>query len=423
MASVLDVFLHGTLVGSITNLTSDHNVFTFDERYLEDERRPTLSLGLLDPEGNVSAPSKTPQVRLLPFFSNLLPEGHLRQYLAARAHVNPVRDFPLLWILGQDLPGAVVVRHRAGAAIPLYDGDLVASDVQNDPTVLKFSLAGVQLKFSAILETSGGLTVPVHGTNGDWILKMPSAIYADVPQNEFAMLTFAREVGIDVPEIRTIDPSEISGLPPEVRRDLGIALAIKRFDRHDGERIHVEDFNQIFSQYPAEKYDNVSYGNMLSGIWRTLGERDAREFVRRLVFNIGIGNADMHLKNWSVIFPDGRTPRLAPAYDYVSTVAYIDDDSLALSIHRTKRWNEISHDRLERFANRANVPKTVVLESAREMVERIRDVWPSLKGSLDLDSRVITRIDAQMKLVPIFGATSATTAIAMPVPEKHTEIQ
>ena len=50
------------------------------------------------------------RMRLLPFFSNLLPEGHLRDYLAGRAGVKPAREFFLIRVLGQDLPGAVTVR-------------------------------------------------------------------------------------------------------------------------------------------------------------------------------------------------------------------------------------------------------------------------------------------------------------------------
>jgi serine/threonine-protein kinase HipA len=56
-----------------------------------------------------------------------------------------------------------------------------------------------------------------------------------------------------------------------------------------------------------------------------------QEFVRRIVFSAAIGNTDMHLKNWTLLYPDGRTPKLSPAYDLVSTIAYIDDFTMALS--------------------------------------------------------------------------------------------
>ncbi len=424
MPHTLEVSLGERRVGTITNLTSDHNVFTFDPDYVADAARPTLSLGLYDAEGALSLPTRAPQVRLLPFFANLLPEGHLRQYLADRAHVNPVRDFPLLWLLGEDLPGAVIVRHPAGSnSAPRDTAPVVSKTVENDPAILKFSLAGVQLKFSAIKEADGGLTIPVQGRNGEWILKMPSAIYADVPENEFAMLTFARTVGIEVPEIELIDPALVRNMPSEVRSDLGRALYIKRFDRDGPRRIHVEDFNQIYNQYPNDKYKNVSYGNMLANIWQVMGEEQTREFIRRLVFNIGIGNADMHLKNWSVIYADGKTPRLAPAYDYVSTVAYIENDGLALTIARSRQWADISCDHLERFARRSRVPRGVVLEESKEMIERMREAWPTLKRSIDVSERTIERIDAHMNSVPIFRGRTVFAGAIPPASESHQEIQ
>ncbi len=119
-----------------------------------------------------------PQTKLLPFFSNLLPEGHLRAYLTAKARVKAERDFPLLWVLSEDLPGAVVAKHRHGNATPPHDADLsAAAEAESNPTILRFSLAGVQLKFSAVLEADGELTIPIRGVNGRWILNMPSPTY------------------------------------------------------------------------------------------------------------------------------------------------------------------------------------------------------------------------------------------------------
>ncbi|WP_250847934.1 HipA domain-containing protein, partial [Escherichia coli] len=65
------------------------------------------------------------------------------------------------------------------------------------------------------------------------------------------------------------------------------------------------------------------------------GEAGVSEFIRRLVFNALTGNADMHLKNWSLIYPDGRTPKLAPGYDFLSTTLYIPDENAALKLART----------------------------------------------------------------------------------------
>ncbi len=89
MQHALDICLGDYRVGSVTNLGSDHNVFMFDPAYGADAERPMLSLGFLNAKGELSAPARPPQVKLPPFFANLLPEGQLRTYLAERAQVNP----------------------------------------------------------------------------------------------------------------------------------------------------------------------------------------------------------------------------------------------------------------------------------------------------------------------------------------------
>ena len=84
----------------------------------------------------------------MPFFANLLPEGHMRTYLAERAGVNPVRDFFLLWVLGSDLPGAISIRPADGDAWPPdAHEDIDADDEDRHEGALRFSLAGVQLNF------------------------------------------------------------------------------------------------------------------------------------------------------------------------------------------------------------------------------------------------------------------------------------
>ena len=77
------------------------------------------------------------------------------------------------------------------------------------------------------------------------------------------------------------------------------------------------------------------------------GETGIEEFVRRFVFNALIGNADMHMKNWSLVYPDQRNAELSPAYDFVSTIAAIPEDTLALNFTGSKTFDQISLDRLK----------------------------------------------------------------------------
>lgn len=106
-ATALDILLHGRRIGTLARLDGDRSIFTFDETYLADEGRPTLSLAYRDSYGGIINAPRAYQTKIEPFFSNLLPEGTLRDYLARRAGVKTVREYPLLALLGQDLPGAV----------------------------------------------------------------------------------------------------------------------------------------------------------------------------------------------------------------------------------------------------------------------------------------------------------------------------
>jgi serine/threonine-protein kinase HipA len=398
--SVLEVWLNDFRVGTITNLPYDRNLFVFDEAYIADENRPTLSLSFLDSRQWVITKPQEVTARVPAFFSNLLPEGHLREYLAERGQINAVREFFLLWLLGADLPGAVRVQDAEGRALPPRENERKRMAVTDD--VLRFSLAGVQLKFSAVGQLGKQLAIPVEGRGGHWIVKLPSARFRGIPENEFSMMTLASEVGIEVAEVALVPTNTIQNLPTEFADDTSNSLIVRRFDRTiEGGRIHIEDFNQVYAQYPAAKYNNYSYGNMAGDIWRVVGEKALSEFIRRLVFNAGIGNADMHLKNWSLIYPDGRTPMLSPAYDFVSTIQYMDDRKMALSIAGEKDTRELNIGLLARFSSKARIPVNYVIETAIGTAERLVSSWRSLKNDLPLEGDARKRIDEQLEYVPL----------------------
>ena len=123
------------------------------------------------------------------------------------------------------------------------------------------------------------------------------------------------------------------------------------------------------------------------------------EYTRRLAFNVMIGNADAHLKNWSLIYPDGRIPKLAPAYDLVATVPYLPHDRLALSLGDTKDFAQVDLDRFRRFARRAGLPVRVVTETARETVAKVRDLWPTHEPLRAVPERIRKAITAHMRTV------------------------
>ena len=401
----LAVYLQDRRVGIINRLAGERHLFSFEQEYVDDPDRPTLSLSYKGQQGGLVTAVRAFGPRLPPFFSNLLPEGHLRTYLAEKAGVNPEREFFLMAVLGADVAGAVTVR-------PLdADGDERGDsnddgrqqqrrdDDQHDQHgILRFSLAGVQLKFSAIMESSGGLTIPAEGVGGSWIVKLPSTRFTAVPENEYVMLELARAVGIEVPAVRLVPVAEIRGLPQDAARMEGMALAVERFDRAPGgRRIHMEDFAQVFGLFPQDKYKKRSYANIASVLWAETGEKGTYEFVRRLVFSVVIGNADMHLKNWSLLYPDGRTPALSPAYDFVATLPYIENDSLALTFGGSRSLSGVTLDQVRRFTDRARLPMSPVWEIVRETVARTAEAWKVLPHK-DLISREMLKIiDTQIQ--------------------------
>ena len=84
---------------------------------------PVPPVSFKDAMGDLIRDQRRTQTRLSPFFSNLLPEGPLRDYLAERAGVNVVREFYLLWALGRDLPGAIIARGPDGEEPPASADD------------------------------------------------------------------------------------------------------------------------------------------------------------------------------------------------------------------------------------------------------------------------------------------------------------
>lgn len=404
--AVLDVLLHGEPIGTLTNVGGDRTIFAFNDAYIDNPDRSTLGLGFKDEFGTLLTDFRPYQKRVMPFFSNLLPEGHLRSYLAQKAKINEEREFYLLWALGHDLPGAITIRPADGETWPpdLDDGgddDRHDYDDHRD-NALRFSLAGVQLKFSAVQEASGGLTIPASGVGGSWIVKLPSREFAGVPENEFSMMRLADLIGMNVPAIDLVDIAAIGNIPEGIDKIGDKAFVIKRFDRlEDGTSVHIEDFAQIYGVYAGDKYKNASMRNIAQVLAAEGNDADIIEFIRRLTFNALIGNGDMHLKNWSLVYPDRRNVSLAPAYDFVSTIPYIPGDHHALNISRSKAFADFNEDELSHMAAKAALPEKLVLDTARETVALFHQHWRAEKPNLPMSEDVRNAIEAHLKTVPI----------------------
>lgn len=400
--SILNVALHGEVVGTLTRVSGDRSLFAFNEAYIQDEDRPTLGLSFKDQLGDLRTDFRPVQRKVMPFFSNLLPEGPMRRYLSEQAGVNAEREFFLLWALGQDLPGAVTITPAQGEAWPPEAVTEEEGRAVPEEAMLRFSLAGVQLKFSAVEGVHGGLTIPASGVGGDWIVKLPSREYKGVPENEYSMMRLAQLMGFTVPAVDLIEIDKIAGLPVGTERFGTFAFKIQRFDRlADGTRVHMEDFAQVFDVYCDDKYKRATMRNIASVLAAETPDGDLREFIARLTFNTLIGNGDMHLKNWSLLYPDRRTARLAPAYDFVSTLAYIPGDSSALKFSRKRQFAELDEDELSHLATKAGLPAKMVVDTARDTTARFLELWAQEKAHLPLYENVRAAIDTLLPTLPL----------------------
>ncbi len=109
---MLSLWLHGRRLGWLAGYRGGRNVLVFDDDWRLDESRATLSLSLMPSAPHSQRLLQSPWIRrqrLHPWLSNLLPEGALREWLAAELKVHPDNEFPLLAALGHDLPGALEV--------------------------------------------------------------------------------------------------------------------------------------------------------------------------------------------------------------------------------------------------------------------------------------------------------------------------
>lgn len=384
------VLLGDVVVGELRpDTASGQAILEFDASYAASASRPVLGRWF---EDQLIEPPRTFRGAPLPnYFRNLLPEGALRKIVERRLGASAIPEYAMLLRLGGNLPGAVRVISDELDLHPLEARERQQRTV-NDP--FRFALTGMQPKL-ALSEVDDRLTMLVEGASGHWIAKFGSPAYQRLVDNELAMLDWAQRCGLDVPEHRVVRASEIEDIPADFDGDQDV-LIVRRFDREGDRRIHQEDFAQVFDIPPEERYawevlelGWSHYGSIGAVICALCGEDDFRRYMRRLAFMVLSGNADAHLKNWSLIYPDGVSARLAPVYDVVSTVVY------SLPTHAALRWWEpleptleppmqlvdVTLDDLLAVASLSPADTSRVMDDLEAFVREARHAWPDIAAA------------------------------------------
>lgn len=384
--AALHITLQGVEIGILAHYTGGKNIFTLSPDYtaIPEYLKPTFSLRQVISENFAEKPIVSNQ-KIMPILSNLLPEGALREWMAKSLKTHPDNEFALMAYAGKNLTGGIIATPISKGEIPPWalDSRQSTEPVQINVTAPenKFSLAGIQMKFSS--KRQDGRFLITDDTNGDsWIIKTPSTQHKNVPENEFTAMALAEIAGIEIPEINLIKLSDLDNLPDIKLPNEEFAYAIKRFDRKakadDIQRLHTEDFAQILNLYPTQKYDKVNYEQMglIIKDFSQKGLFDVQQFAKRLLINILLGNGDAHIKNWSMIYHDQQIPQLSPAYDILSTMVYIHNErDLALNMAKNKDWYAMSFEHFKSWAERIDVNWSAIKVHLDETMDIARTRW------------------------------------------------
>lgn len=230
------------------------------------------------------------------------------------------------------------------AAKTLHPLDFTSKELRQKASEMaeKLSIQGVQYKLSAKFSVSN--TVGRFETvekNGTYILKPQSDDYPHLPENEDLTMRLASTLGIEVP---------VHGMV--YGKDGELIYFIKRFDRISyKKKLAQEDFAQLSGLTRDTKY-RYSMEKLVRIIeqYCTFPQQEKYKLFMRTMFNFVVGNADMHLKNFSLITRDGRV-QLSPAYDLINSTLILpkSKEEIALPLNGKKR-NLTRKDFIDYFA-------------------------------------------------------------------------
>jgi serine/threonine-protein kinase HipA len=370
----LAVWWNTRLAGELTIDRGGALHFAYAPEWLADAAAPPLSQALpkqAEPFGDALCKA---------VFGGLLPEEGQRTAIARALGVSPDNPFRLLAALGGDVAGALAFLPE-GEAPPApdlahpaqaLDDDALAALLERLPRVpmlageggARLSLAGAQGKLPVVL-AQGRVAVPRPGEPSTHLIKPEPDRFPGLAANEAFCLALARAVGLDAAQAEW---REVAGKP---------YLLVARYDREVGQvregattRLHQEDFAQALGVPSNRKYaaeGGPTFRDSFA-LLRRAATRPAREvlkFADAALFNLLIGNADAHAKNFSLLRTGAGEVVLAPLYDLVATRAWPEISArLAMRFGGASSLEEIETDSFTRFAADAGLTAPFVRRRA-----------------------------------------------------------
>lgn len=238
--------------------------------------------------------------------------------------------------------------------------------------ILRAGISGVQPK-ALVPEHQDSAPQRFTSKTSDLIIKTGRDEFPGLTISEFLCMSIAREAGIAVPEFYLSDNGKL--------------FVMRRFDRDEQlNPIGFEDMAALMGLAAEQKYSK-SYSAIAKAIRLFCPPDQVPTSLAQLFAMVSlsciVGNGDAHLKNFGLLYsdPTQRDARLAPAYNIVSTTAYIPEDVLALDLVGNKSL----------FASRQGLLDFALVCDVAQPEEVIRRQLQALERVLALPSRASKR--------------------------------
>jgi serine/threonine-protein kinase HipA len=390
MKEVVFVWWEGKLVGRLTMDEHGDTGFIYDAFWLADPVARQISRSLPKRE----EPFDRRQTR--PFFAGLLPDETVREVVARVLGVSERNDFSLLKALGGDIAGALTILPEGEtptaykgvtATKPLTDDELVQliEVLPKRPflageTGIRMSLAGAQTKLPVVL-IDGKVALPAPGQPTTHILKPSLPHYPATTENEAFVMQLAAAIGLPVAPVQ---PSRVKDKT---------FLLVTRYDREVDasgrvRRLHQEDFCQALGIPPERKYASEGGPTFRTcfAILREAASRPAVDVLGLLdaaLFNLVIGNADAHGKNFSLLYlPEAIT--LAPLYDLICTVAYPElSPKSAMKIAEASALKDLTPRSWQKFSGDVEIGLPYLRRRIKEICQAVREHAPKTASVIE----------------------------------------
>ena len=411
MNRVLVVWWEGRPAGELTQDEGGDLGFAYSAAWLGDEGAPAISASLPKRAGPFS------RRECRPFFGGLLPEERQREAAAQALGISWANDFAMLDRLGGDVAGALQFLRpgkRPGSPsgpwkpkalddeglLRILDA-LPARPLLAGEKGLRLSLAGAQSKVPVVL-VGGAVALPMPGQPSTHILKPAIPRFEATTENEAFTMRLAAAAGLDV---AAVEPRTVRSPGGEVRT----FLLVERYDRtketlQGVRRLHQEDFCQALGVPTERKYQSEGGPSLEDGfaLLRRVSARPAADVLKLLdavIFNTVVGNADAHGKNFSVLY--GSTgPCLAPLYDLLSTVIYVElSAKFAMKIGGHARLEDLDAQGWSDFAKKVELGLPFVRRRVGELAARIAEVAPATFEGLTAIGLDIAALERLSRLV------------------------